>query len=162
MSDEFDVLCIYLRLVFDAFERAFEIELLEFLIETLCQFNLTLNLVKHLFVRIFQTLHSEKQLLYAIHLHWIEVLLVRVFSQSSLNKLFVKRALKIGAGVMYIFTLSKVFEILVFGCILYIGRIAIKEDTFEYIFNSLRAAYLTKMLNNQSDLVLIDIVLASQ
>lgn len=126
MSDEFDVLCIYLGLVFDAFERAFEIELLKFLIETLCQFNLTLNLVKHLFVRIFQTLHSKKQLFYAIHLHWIEVLLVWIFSQSSLNELLIKRALKICAGVMYIFTLSKVFEILIFCCILYIGRIAIK------------------------------------
>ena len=79
-----------------------------------------------------------------------------------MNKLLVKGALKIGAGVMYIITLSKVFEILIFCCILYIGRITIKEDTLEYIFNSLRAAYLTEMLNNQSDLVLIDIVLASQ
>ena len=49
---------------------------------------------------------------------------------------------------MHIITLSKVFEILVFSCILNIGRIAIKEDTFEYIFNSLWAAYFTKMLNN--------------
>ena len=79
-----------------------------------------------------------------------------------MNELLIKRALKIGAGVMHIFTLSKVFEIVVFCCILYIGRIAIKQDTFEYIFNSLWAAYLTKMLNNQSNLVFIDIVLASQ
>ena len=79
-----------------------------------------------------------------------------------MNELLIKRTLKIGARVMHIFTLSKVFEILVFGSILYIGRIAIKEDTFEYIFNSLRAAYLTEMLNNQSDLILIDIVLASE
>ena len=61
---------------------------------------------------------------------------------------------------MHIFTLSEVFEILSFRSILYIGRIAVKEDSFKYVFNSLRTANLTKMLNYQSDLILIDIVLA--
>jgi len=63
---------------------------------------------------------------------------------------------------MQIFALREVLEVLVLGIVVSLGRILVKENSFEHVFRGLGTAHLAEVEHNREDLILIEIVLACQ
>ena len=151
-----------LRLILDASERPLEIESFEPAFHGLGQLDLIFDGLQHLRVCLLEGLLTHHQLFYTVDLDWVQILFIWVFSHCLLDERLVKRTLKTGCRILDVITLCEVFDVLILGHVVSLGRIPVEENSLEDVLCGHRTAHFAEMLHNHCYLVLVDKILTSQ
>lgn len=107
-----------------------------------------LGLVKHLLLSLFKSFQAQKEFFNAVDLDWVQVLLVRILSQSALHQLLINWTRKASTRVYNRLILCKVLDVLIFSRVIGIRGISVQQDRFEHVVECLRAANFAKMRKN--------------
>jgi len=126
------------------------------MIHLLSQLSLLLKFSDQSRIRLSQSLLPQHQLLDTVDLHGVQIFLVWVLFQCSLHQDLVQWTLILGRGVEHDVILSEMLQVFSFLIQVQIDRILVEEDSFEDVFDGLRAADFAQMLEDDRYLILID------
>ena len=126
------------------------------MIHLLSQLSLLLKFSDQSRIRLSQSLLPQHQLLDTVDLHGVQIFLVWVLFQCSLHQDLVQWTLILGRGVEHDVILSEMLQVFSFLIQVQINWILVEEDSFEDVFDGLRAADFAQMLEDDRYLILID------